>query len=100
MRLCGICRAGARWPATIRAAAPPWRTLAGWRRKPEGPSGLSCSTWLRTVTTASSASSAAPHRNGTHLDVSNCIVFEHKDGKVTDGREHFEDLYAWDEFWS
>jgi hypothetical protein len=23
-----------------------------------------------------------------------------KDGKVTDGREHFEDLYAWDEFWS
>ena len=21
-------------------------------------------------------------------------------GRVTDGREHFEDLYAWDEFWS
>jgi len=39
-------------------------------------------------------------RNGKHLDVSNCIVFELKDGKVTDGREHFEDLYAWDEFWS
>ena len=39
-------------------------------------------------------------RNGKHLDVSNCIVFELKDGKVTDGREHFEDLYAWDQFWS
>ena len=39
-------------------------------------------------------------RNGRHLDVGNCIVFELKDGRVTDGREHFEDLYAWDEFWS
>ena len=39
-------------------------------------------------------------RSGKHLDVANCIVFELKDGKVTDGREHFEDLYAWDEFWS
>ena len=39
-------------------------------------------------------------RNGKHLDVSNCIVFELKDGRVTDGREHFENRYAWDEFWS
>jgi ketosteroid isomerase-like protein len=39
-------------------------------------------------------------RNGKKLDVSNCIVFELKDGKVVDGREHFHDLYAWDEFWS
>ena len=39
-------------------------------------------------------------RGGKHLDVDNCIVFELKDGRVTDGREHFEDLYAWDEFWS
>ena len=39
-------------------------------------------------------------RNGKHLDVSDCIVFQLKDGRVTDGREHFEDLYAWDEFWS
>jgi len=39
-------------------------------------------------------------RDGKHLDVANCIVFELKDGRVTDGREHFEDLYAWDEFWS
>jgi ketosteroid isomerase-like protein len=39
-------------------------------------------------------------RNGSHLDVGNCIVFTLKDGKVTDGREHFEDLYAWDQFWS
>jgi len=39
-------------------------------------------------------------REGKHLDVANCIVFELKDGLITDGREHFEDLYAWDEFWS
>jgi ketosteroid isomerase-like protein len=39
-------------------------------------------------------------RNGKHLDVANCIVFELKDGRVTDGREHFHDLYAWDEFWA
>jgi ketosteroid isomerase-like protein len=39
-------------------------------------------------------------RNGKHLDVRDCIVFTLKDGKITDGREHFEDLYAWDEFWS
>ena len=39
-------------------------------------------------------------RNGKHLDVANCIVFELKDGRITDGREHFHDLYAWDEFWS
>jgi ketosteroid isomerase-like protein len=39
-------------------------------------------------------------RDGKRLDVDNCIVFELKDGRVVDGREHFEDLYAWDEFWS
>ena len=39
-------------------------------------------------------------RYGKHLDVGDCIVFELKDGRITDGREHFEDLYAWDEFWS
>ena len=39
-------------------------------------------------------------RNGKHLEVRDCIVFTLKDGKITDGREHFEDLYAWDEFWS
>ena len=39
-------------------------------------------------------------RGGKHLDVGNCIVFQLKDGRVIDGREHFHDLYAWDEFWS
>ncbi len=39
-------------------------------------------------------------RNGKRLDVGNCIVFQLKDGRVTDGREHFHDLYTWDEFWS
>jgi uncharacterized protein len=39
-------------------------------------------------------------REGKRLDVGDCIVFQLKDGRVTDGREHFHDLYAWDEFWS
>jgi uncharacterized protein len=39
-------------------------------------------------------------RDGKHLDVANCIVFQLKDGRVIDGREHFHDLYAWDEFWA
>ena len=39
-------------------------------------------------------------RGGKHLDVGCCIVFEFKDGRIIDGREHFHDLYAWDEFWS
>jgi ketosteroid isomerase-like protein len=39
-------------------------------------------------------------RNGRHLDVLCCIVFEVKNGKVLSGREHFYDLYAWDAFWA
>ncbi len=39
-------------------------------------------------------------RDGKHLDVGNSIVFQLKDGRIIDGREHFHDLYAWDEFWS
>jgi ketosteroid isomerase-like protein len=39
-------------------------------------------------------------RNDTQLDVSCCIVFEIKDGRVTDGRKYVDDLYGWDEFWS
>ena len=39
-------------------------------------------------------------RNGKHLDVDCCLVFELKNGRIVDGREHFSDLYAWDDFWS
>lgn len=39
-------------------------------------------------------------RNGKHLEVGCCIVFEFKDGRVIDAREHYYDLHAWDEFWS
>jgi len=39
-------------------------------------------------------------KGSKHLDVECCLVFQIKDGQITDGREHFEDLYAWDEFWS
>ena len=39
-------------------------------------------------------------RNGKRLDVGCCIVFEVKNGRIADGREHFYDLNAWDEFWS
>ena len=39
-------------------------------------------------------------RDGKHLDVDVCLVFQLKDGRVTEGWEHYRDLYAWDEFWS
>ena len=39
-------------------------------------------------------------RNGKHLDVDCCIVFELKSGRVTSGREHFYNLHAWEQFWS
>ena len=39
-------------------------------------------------------------RNGKQLDVDCCLVFRLEDGRVTDAREHFQDLYKWDEFWS
>ncbi len=39
-------------------------------------------------------------RNGKRLDVGCCIVFKLEDGRLVDGREHFFDLHAWDEFWS
>jgi len=39
-------------------------------------------------------------RNGKHLDTGCCIVFELEDGRIISGREHFFDLYNWDEFWS
>ena len=39
-------------------------------------------------------------RNGKRLDVDCCIVFEVADGRIIEGREHFYDLNAWDEFWS
>ena len=38
-------------------------------------------------------------RNGKRMDVGCCIVFEFKNGRVIDGREHIYDLHAWDEFW-
>jgi len=39
-------------------------------------------------------------RGDKRLDIYGCIVFELVDGRIVDGREHFYDLPAWDEFWS
>jgi ketosteroid isomerase-like protein len=39
-------------------------------------------------------------RDGKQLDVDCCLVFQLEDGRITEGKEHFRDLYAWDEFWS
>jgi uncharacterized protein len=39
-------------------------------------------------------------RDGKELDVYCCIVFEVVDGRIVDGREHFYDVQAWDEFWA
>ncbi len=29
-----------------------------------------------------------------------CVVFEMRDGRVVEGVEYHDDLYAWDEFWA
>jgi len=39
-------------------------------------------------------------RDGKELDVYCCIVFEVANGRIVDGREHFSDPHAWDQFWS
>ena len=39
-------------------------------------------------------------RDGKRLSVDACLVFQLKDGRVTEAWEHYRDLYAWDEFWS
>jgi ketosteroid isomerase-like protein len=39
-------------------------------------------------------------RVGRRLDIYCCVVFELENGRIVDGREHFYDLDAWDEFWS
>lgn len=39
-------------------------------------------------------------RDGKQLDTGCCIVFQFKDGRIVDGREHFYDLHNWDKFWS
>jgi ketosteroid isomerase-like protein len=39
-------------------------------------------------------------RNGKHLDVGNVIVFQLKDGRITDGRHHYAPLTAWVEYCS
>lgn len=39
-------------------------------------------------------------RNGKRLDVDCCIVFQVENGRIVDGSENFQDLYAWDEFWA
>lgn len=39
-------------------------------------------------------------RNGKRLDAGCCTVFDIEDALILEGREHFHDLYSWDEFWS
>ena len=39
-------------------------------------------------------------RNGKHLDVDACIVFQLENGRIVSGSEYFYDLHTWDDFWS
>ena len=60
---------------------------------------------LRFVTADDAGRVIAMHHNSAtrkekRLDVDCCIVFEVKNGRVTDGREYFYNLQAWDEFWA
>jgi ketosteroid isomerase-like protein len=38
-------------------------------------------------------------RGGKTLDVSVALVFQMQGGKVVEAWEHYDDLYAWDDFW-
>jgi uncharacterized protein len=42
----------------------------------------------------------AGERNGKRLNCGCCTVFDFEDSLILEGREHFHDLYSWDEFWS
>jgi uncharacterized protein len=39
-------------------------------------------------------------RNGKRLDVICCLEFDFNGDKIGAGREYFDNLYAWDDFWS
>ena len=39
-------------------------------------------------------------RSGRQLDGLCCVVVDLENGRISIGREHFYDLYAWDAFWS
>jgi hypothetical protein len=39
-------------------------------------------------------------RNHKRLAVGCCTVFDFEDGLILESRDHFYDLYRWDEFWS
>jgi ketosteroid isomerase-like protein len=43
---------------------------------------------------------SSAERDGKQLDVDLCLVFQLENGRITEGVEHYRDLYAWDEFWS
>jgi ketosteroid isomerase-like protein len=38
-------------------------------------------------------------RGGKSLDVGVALVFRMQDGKVVEAWEHYDDTYAWDDFW-
>jgi uncharacterized protein len=96
----GTPQAEARWPATTRAAMRPSRTSVSWGEQ----TGGTFRATLEQLTAGDGRAVGIHHktgeRDGKQLDVECCLVFQLKDGKIVDGREHFEDLYSWDDFWS
>ena len=39
-------------------------------------------------------------RNGKTLEIGVSLVFRLEGGKIVEAWEHYDDLYAWDDFWS
>ena len=39
-------------------------------------------------------------RNGKRLDTDCCITFRLKDGRIVEGKEHFQNQANWDAFWA
>jgi ketosteroid isomerase-like protein len=43
---------------------------------------------------------SSAERDGKQLNVDLCLAFRLENGRISEGTEHYRDLYAWDEFWS
>ncbi len=97
---CGTRPGGARWPANTRAATRLSPISAGWDRRQEGTFRAELQHLLADDQRVVGIQRNSAERDGKHLDVDVCLVFQLKDGRVTEGGEHYRDLYAWDEFWS
>jgi uncharacterized protein len=91
---------GARWPTIIRAATRRSPYFARLGQETGGTFQAGLQHLLADDERVVGIQHNSAERDGKHLGVDVCIVFQLKDGRVTEGWEYSRDQYAWDEFWS